>query len=273
MLEDEFVDVLRKAKRGAKLDDAALATATSLEAASIAAWTRGDAVPSHEEAERLARALRLDLAKFADSAAERWHPHVTLPANVRHHRQFSTPESNGYLLLSETDRTVALIDPAGDPQSLLDAVAATTYALRYIVITHKHADHCESAGAVKAAHPQATIVVHAVDAFAIGDLAREATTVADGERVPFGEGAFVALHTPGHTDGSTCYLAGDVVFTGDTLFAGSVGGAFGDRSTYADILSNVNKKLLTLDADVKVMPGHGPPSTIAEERAHNPFFV
>jgi glyoxylase-like metal-dependent hydrolase (beta-lactamase superfamily II) len=62
------------------------------------------------------------------------------------------------------------------------------------------------------------------------------------------------------------------LFTGDTLFAGSVGGAYGELSTYRDILDSVRTKIFTLADDVVIMPGHGPPSTIALEKAHNPFF-
>ena len=68
------------------------------------------------------------------------------------------------------------------------------------------------------------------------------------------------LHTPGHTDGSSCYIFKDAVFSGDTLFAASVGGAYGDASTYGDILNSVRSKLFTLPDDTVVMPGHGPPT-------------
>ena len=148
---------------------------------------------------------------------------VALPPNVRQHLQLSSPHSNGYLLLGEADGTAAIVDPAGDPLTLLEAIAAEGLDLRYILITHEHADHCESAGAVHAAHPAATIVVSAADARGIGTLAARARIVADGESLPFGDGAIHALATPGHTDGSVCFLAGDVVFTGDTLFAGQRG--------------------------------------------------
>jgi glyoxylase-like metal-dependent hydrolase (beta-lactamase superfamily II) len=80
------------------------------------------------------------------------------------------------------------------------------------------------------------------------------------------------LHTPGHTDGSASYLFKSTLFTGDTLFAGSVGGAYGDASTYADILNSVRYKIFKLPDDTVLMPGHGPPSKIGWEKAHNPFF-
>jgi glyoxylase-like metal-dependent hydrolase (beta-lactamase superfamily II) len=91
--------------------------------------------------------------------------------------------------------------------------------------------------------------------------------------LPFGENAAIRmLHTPGHTDGSSCFLFRSTLFTGDTLFAGSVGGAFGTLSSYRDILDSVRTRIFTLDDTTVLMPGHGPPSTVAEEKAHNPFF-
>jgi hydroxyacylglutathione hydrolase len=80
------------------------------------------------------------------------------------------------------------------------------------------------------------------------------------------------LHTPGHTDGSSCFLFRSTLFSGDTLFAGSVGGIFASVSTYDDLLASVRFKLFALDDETVVMPGHGPPTTIAQEKAHNPFF-
>ena len=147
------------------------------------------------------------------------------------------------------------------------------YHLEYILITHKHADHCDATGDVAAAFPQAKIVMHALDSHAIGPLAAKALPIKDGDDLPFGDGVRIRmLHTPGHTDGSSSFVFNSTVFTGDTLFAASVGGAYGDVSTYGDILNSVRSKLFTLPDETVVMPGHGPPTTIALEKAHNPFF-
>jgi hydroxyacylglutathione hydrolase len=146
--------------------------------------------------------------------------------------------------------------------------------LQYVLVTHKHADHCDATADIARAYPHAQVVMHELDVAAIGTLAPKALRVRDGEALPFGEdGAEIRmLHTPGHTDGSSCYLFQSTVFSGDTLFAGSVGGALGDVSTYDDILNSVRSKLFTLPDDTVVMPGHGPPSRINLEREHNPFF-
>ena len=277
MLEDEFSDIVRKAERGQGIDTPTLAARTGLDRRALEGWLRGSGAPAEDEARAIARVLRLDPGKLADSAARRWEPNVDVPADVRHHPQDPHP-SNGYIFFLEDGRNgdgraAALVDPAGEPKNLLAAIARGPYRLRYILITHKHLDHCDATADVARAFPDAQIVMHRADVRAIGSLAPKALPVRDGDELAFGENAAIRmLHTPGHTDGSSCYLFKATVFTGDTLFAGSVGGAFGDSSTYHDILSSVRTKLFNLDDDVVVMPGHGPPSTIAQEKSHNPFF-
>jgi glyoxylase-like metal-dependent hydrolase (beta-lactamase superfamily II) len=270
-LEDEFGDVLTKAMRGTGASAAALAQATGLHASDIDAWRRGQATPSDEQARALAVPLRLDPGKLADSAAERWHPEPIALPDVRHHPQHPHP-SNGYVFFLDDGKRAALVDPAGIPANLLRILRDGAYHLEYIFVTHKHADHCDATADVAASFPKAKIVMHRADVGAIGSLAGSALLVKDGEEVPFGDVRIRLLHTPGHTDGSSSYLFKSTLFTGDTLFAGSVGGAYGDATTYADILDSVRSKIFTLPDDTVLMPGHGPPSKVAWEKAHNPFF-
>lgn len=271
-LEDDPADLLRKGMRGNGLEPAELARRTGLDEAAVAAWLHGDGVPSEDQARAVAVVLRFDPGKFADAAARRWYPGAEVPPEVRHHPHDPHP-SNGYLFLLQDGKTAALVDPAGYPKTLLRAVNEGPYALRYVLITHKHADHCDATADVARAFPGAQLVMHRADAHAIGDLAARALPVADGDELPFGDGAAIRmLHTPGHTDGSSCFLFRSTVFSGDTLFAGSVGGAYGDVSTYDDILASIRFKLFALDDQTVVMPGHGPPTTIGREKAHNPFF-
>ena len=272
MLEDDFTDILRKAKRGTETTDAEIANATGIALASLRAWNAGNVRPTDDEARAVARVVGLDPGKFADAAATRWHPTVALPRDVRHHPHDPHP-SNGYLFFLEDGKTAALIDPAGLPQTILHAIAEGPYALRYILITHEHADHCDATADIARAFPLAQIVMHRADVHAIGTLGTRALPVADGDELPFGDNAAIRmLHTPGHTDGSSCFLFKSTLFTGDTLFAGSVGGCFGERSGYRDILDSVSTKIFSLDDATVLLPGHGPPTTVAEEKAHNPFF-
>jgi glyoxylase-like metal-dependent hydrolase (beta-lactamase superfamily II) len=272
MLEDDFCHVLHKAQRGTGVDTPALAALTGIAPESIAAWAAGSGLPSADEARALAGPLRLDPGKLAQRAAGAWEPHIGLPPHVRHHPNDPHP-SNGYIFFLEDGKTAALVDPAGLPSTLMRAIADGPFSLRYILVTHKHADHCDATADVARAYPAAQIVMHAADARAIGSLARKALPIVDGDELPFGDAAQIRMiHTPGHTDGSSCFLFRSTLFSGDTLFAGSVGGAYGDVSTYADILASVSLKLFSLDDTTVLMPGHGPPSTIAEEKKHNPFF-
>jgi hydroxyacylglutathione hydrolase len=278
-LEDTFGDILRKAMRGVGVGTGQLAGESGISAAVIARWLKDDGAASEGEARALARILRLDGGALADSAAQRWYPPDISRSDVRRHAQLPHP-SNGYVFFLEGGRHAALVDPAGLPHNLLRIVRDGDYQLQYILITHKHADHCDAAVDVAKAFPDARIVMHALDVHAIGSLASKATLVRDGETLPFGDDATIRmLHTPGHTDGSSCYIfqdaptrSGGALFSGDTLFAASVGGAYGDASTYADILHSIQSKLFTLPDDTVVMPGHGPPTTIGLEKEHNPFF-
>jgi len=179
---------------------------------------------------------------------------------------------NGYVFFLDGGKRAALVDPAGIPGNLLRILRDGAYHLEYIFVTHKHADHCDATADVAANFPKAKIVMHKADVEAIGSLANSALLVKDGEEVPFGDARIRLLHTPGHTDGSSSYLFKSTLFTGDTLFAGSVGGAYGNASTYEDILNSIRSKIFTLPEDTVLMPGHGPPSKVAWEKDHNPFF-
>lgn len=270
-LEDEFSDVLTKAMRGTRTSVASLARATGLPLESVGAWAGGKAAPHEDEARAIAPVLGMDPGKLADAAAQRWHPDEIRLPDVRHHPQDPHP-SNGYVFFLDGGKRAALVDPAGIPQNLLRVLTAGQYHLEYILVTHKHADHCDATADVAMNFPRAKIVMHAADVHALGSLGDTALKVKDGEELPFGDVRIRMLHTPGHTDGSSSYLFKSTIFTGDTLFAGSVGGAYGDASTYEDILNSVRSKIFTLPDDTVVMPGHGPPSKVLWEREHNPFF-
>jgi hydroxyacylglutathione hydrolase len=272
-LEDTFGDIVRKAMRGTHVSDAQLASAAGVDSKALAGWLKDAGAPDETQARAVARVLRLDPGKLADAALQRWLPPTIALPDVRHHPQDPHP-SNGYVFFLDGGRRAALVDPAGIPANLLRVLREGEYHLEYILVTHKHADHCDATADVAAAFPQAKIVMHALDAHAIGALAPKALPVKDGDDLPFGDGVKIRmLHTPGHTDGSSSFIFKSTIFTGDTLFAASVGGAYGDASTFDDILNSVRSKIFTLPDDTVVMPGHGPPTTVALEKAHNPFFT
>ena len=272
-LEDTFGDVLRKAIRGNHTDVLALASQTGIDGAAIEAWLADRATANAEQARALAKALNLNPERLVERAADAFAPPRVSMDGVQQHTQDSQPNSNGYVIYRGDRKRAALVDPAGTPQRLLHLLREGGFDLQYILITHKHNDHCGAVAAIAKEYPGAQIVMHPLDVHAIGALAPAALAADDGATFPFGDGAQIrVLHTPGHTDGSVCYLVDSTVFTGDILFSGSVGGAYGEQSTYADILRSVSTKIFTLPETTAIMPGHGPPSTVGTERAHDPFF-
>lgn len=272
-LEDTFGDVLRKAMRGNAVDLATLAAQTGIGASALEAWLADDGSASAVQARALAKALKLNPERMVERAADAFTPPGVAMDGVQQHTQDSRPNSNGYVIFRGDRKRAALVDPAGTPAHLLQLLREGGFDLQYILITHKHNDHCGAVAAVAKEYPRAQIVMHPLDAPAIGPLASKALAATDGAAFPFGDGAQIrVLHTPGHTDGSVCYVVDPIVFTGDILFSGSVGGAYGDESTYADVLRSVSTKIFTLPETTVIMPGHGPPSTVGAERAHDPFF-
>jgi len=272
-LEDTFGDILRKATRGTKTSVEVLAATTGIADARLAEFLADKAQPTRQEAEAIAARLGLDAGKLADSGLQRWYPQERkLPPFLAH--QINAPHpSNGYFLFLPDHKAGAFVDPAGRPEPIIDAFKRRGIDLQYILVTHKHPDHADALGAVRKAYPQAKPVINPIDGATLAGAARNAIDAVDGATLPFGNGEIRVLYTPGHTDGSCCFVYEDNVFTGDTLFAGSVGGLFGDRFGYDVLRRSVREKLLPLPASTAVFPGHGPSTTIAQERDHNPFFL
>lgn len=271
-LEDTFGDIIRKAAAGTRQAPAAVAQAAGLAAQRIADFIADAAKPTEDEARAIARVLRLDPGKLADIAVRDWQP-APMKHDERYDHQINTPHpSNGYFLILKEQRAAAFVDPGGNTGNILSVLQRGPAKLDYLLITHKHADHIDGLPEVRKAFPGARVAVHRADQAALGVQGRDAVVVSDGDSLPFADGNIRVVHTPGHTDGSVCFIYQSSIFTGDTLFAGSVGGCFGDRFGYDDLLGSASSKIFSLPDDTVVLPGHGPPSTIQEERAHNPFF-
>jgi hydroxyacylglutathione hydrolase len=271
-LEDTFGDIVGKAARGTSTTVQQLAKASGIGVDRLAVLQADKAQASEDEARAVAQVLKLNPGKLADIALDRWRPPLMQqPLHVGH--QINTPQpSNGYFLILQEQRVAAFVDPGGAAENIISTLRRSPVSLQYILLTHRHADHCDALAPVREAFPSARPVIHRLDAPALGERVRDAIGIKDGEVLPFGDGEIRLRHTPGHTDGSSCFIYKSTLFSGDTLFAGSVGKLFGDEFGYEDLLHNVQTKLFSLPDDTVVLPGHGPPSTIGEERAHNPFF-
>ena len=270
--EDNFADITRKGAAGRKVSPRALAASASIDPARLEELLAERSRPTETEARAVARALQLNPDKLADIGCRDWRPRaIDLSESIGH--QINAPyPSNGYFLMADDRMSAAFVDPGGAAANIVSVLERESASLEYILLTHKHPDHVDAVTELRKAYPKARVVIHPLDAAAIGEKARGALDVADGETIAFGSEVIQLVHTPGHTDGSSCFRFRDLLFTGDTLFAGSVGKLFGERFGYEDLLRNVSTKILSLPIDTVLLPGHGPPTTVEQEREHNPFF-
>ncbi len=169
-------------------------------------------------------------------------------------------ESNVYVAAcSQTGRAV-IIDPADEPEEILALAAGLSVAA--ILATHSHQDHIGAALAVQSAL-DAPVFLHPADVPLSGLAA--ARPLADGGEVSFGRATLRVIHTPGHTPGSVCLLGGGFLFSGDTLFPGGPG-ATADRAGFVAIMTSLREQIFTLPDSTRVLPGHGPGTTIGAER-------
>jgi len=196
-------------------------------------------------------------------------------------------QQNCSLVVCTTTNLAALVDPGGEVDRLLDAVAKSGATLEKILVTHGHVDHC---GGVAEIAQRTGVPIEGPqreDAFWIDQLARQSAMfgvpgaraftpdrwLEQGQKVTVGALAFDVLHCPGHTPGHVVFAnAGlGIAFVGDVLFAGSIGRTDFPRSDHAALLRSIQTRLWPLGDDVTFVPGHGPTSTFGEERATNPF--
>ena len=192
-------------------------------------------------------------------------------------------QANCYLLSDEEGAT-AVIDPGDEAGTILETVRAGELAVEAILLTHAHFDHILAADELRR-ETGAPVYVYETDAPALADPRRSLTVLAkggagplradhllkDGEELRVGRLAVSVLHTPGHTPGSCCFLCGDALFSGDTLFAGSIGRTDfpgGDDQAMAASL----RMLAALEPGIRVFPGHGESTTLSKERMENPYL-
>ena len=277
-LEDEFGDVVGKARRGQEIAVAALADRVGLTAEDIARIEDYELVPAADAIERLAQALGLHPGKLQASATQAFffprHPagRPLAGAQVEMMVLGSGFLMNGYIVGCAATGRAAVIDPGFDANKILQRLAASGLTVEQILLTHGHQDHISALAEVGRA-TDAPARIHRGDLALTGSLADQIEgELAEGEVVHVGQLSFEVRSTPGHTTGGISLVHEEMAFVGDALFAGSLGGT---RSVgnYRMQRQAVAEKLLALDANVALFPGHGPATTVGEEREHNPFFL
>lgn len=192
-------------------------------------------------------------------------------------------QANGYIVKAD-DGTAAVVDPGDEAERLLRYLKREKLRVTAVWLTHGHFDHIGAAAALRTAF-SCPIVALAAEASLLADPQKNLssafspaplsltadTLLADGDTFSFGGETVEVLHTPGHTSGSCCYRLGDRLFTGDTLFDGSVGRTdfpTGDPTALSLSLG----RLAAIPDDLCVLPGHGAATTLAVQRAVNPYM-
>ncbi len=182
---------------------------------------------------------------------------------IRCLRNLGPHENNIFLVSDAASGEAYVIDGGYEPRQIAQTVEGLT--VRTILITHGHRDHHEFVGDLKP-------LLGAPVAVGIDDAAQLSITpdvlIVDQQTFNFGSLALQAIHTPGHTPGSTCFLIGRHLFTGDTLFPGGPGNTQRDPVRFERIISSIRERLFTLPDDTVVYPGHGLDTTIGRERPH-----
>ena len=195
-------------------------------------------------------------------------------------------QSNCYILGCERTRQAAVIDPGGDVDKILMALAKDNLRCAYIINTHGHFDHSGGNKRLKEV-TGAQLIIHRGDAPMIVRQAANGgmwgmeienspfpdRTVGDGESITFGDVSLKVLHTPGHSPGGISLVLDGMAFVGDTLFAGSIGRTDFPGGDHEGLIRNVREKIFVLGDDVVIYPGHGSKTTVARERRANPFFT
>jgi hydroxyacylglutathione hydrolase len=178
--------------------------------------------------------------------------------------------SNTYVVGDELGGSAVMVDAGGPVAPLLEFLKRGQLTLTHVLLTHHHHDHVADLDAVKSAFPDIPVLIHPLER----DQVPGATeTMQPGERIEIGALRIETIHTPGHTAGMLSLLFdGTDVFTGDTLFKGSVGGVRAPgHTTYADLKTSIMDKLLALPASTRIHPGHTDPTTVADELDTNRF--
>ena len=182
-------------------------------------------------------------------------------------------------------RIGAIIDPGDEAEMLVREAENLNLKIEQIINTHGHSDHIAVNSEV-AAMTGAKIFIHRADAEMLTDPTKNLSIyfgpavksppadgyLDEGELHYIGELAFKILHVPGHSLGSVCLVRDNTAIVGDTVFAGSIGRTDFPNGSYDLLIDGIKNKILTLGDDFSLIPGHGPPTTVREEKASNPFL-
>ena len=268
-LEDTVSDVIGKAQRGLKVSDADLARLSEVSEEDLEAVKAGE--PKIDVIRKLARNLRLNPDRLQDMANHLWYPQV--PAFPHSFAMFNTRYDdmgvNSYLVWDGKSKVGAAFDTGASADGMIDLARSERVRITHIFLTHTHEDHVADLKHLQEATGAEVWASELEPADYPG-----AKTFKENVHFHIGKIEIKTLATGGHSPGQTTYymtgLSWPLAIVGDSLFASSMGGS---ATAYEQQYDNDVKKILSLPKDTVIAPGHGPLTTVGQERRHNPFFA
>jgi hydroxyacylglutathione hydrolase len=266
-LEDNFSDIIDKAQRGLRLSDTELAEKARVSSQKIRELRQGE----FDELAllRLAGALGLSGRALCDLATEGWRPPEIdeIDGLAQFSTQYHSMAVNAYLVWDPVGRVAAAFDTGASSREMLRRAAKEKLSIKLILLTHAHPDHVADLPHLR---EETGASVYVSDREPVPG----AEPIKEGKRFNLGKLSIDTRLTWGHSRGGLTYvvtgLARPVAIVGDSLFAGSMGGG---SVSYQDAIGNNLKKILTLPDETIICSGHGPMTTVGEEKVHNPFFA
>ena len=270
-LEDELGDIVQKARDGKSWSQSDLAKNSGVPLGDLSRIESCEWIPENSVIESLAHSLNLHAPSLIAISNKAWGPNpyqsdpdfdlVCLKVYMGMY------PVQCYLLTCTATGQTAVIDTGGNPEAVIERVRERNLTPSKILLTHAHPDHAGGLGKLDAEFNCPTWI----------DLdepkpsgSRDLRIVLDGDVLELGRLKIEVLTNPGHTQGGCSYRFKNALICGDAIFAGSMGRA---NVSFCKLFSAVTKKLLALPEETSIHPGHGPPTTIGEEKSHNPFFA
>ncbi|WP_027634076.1 MBL fold metallo-hydrolase [Clostridium hydrogeniformans] len=188
--------------------------------------------------------------------------------------------ANCYIVMDEISKDIILIDIGGDAEDIIKEVKNLNGNVRGIILTHGHVDHVsgvldfkeEYDVPVYLSHKDEELMIQGTYIYGSFNDKRADFSLKEGEVITLGSIKINVLETPGHTPGGVSFIIEDNVFTGDSLFYGSIGRTDLSGGNYGELIDSIKDKLLVLPEETKVYSGHGPMSTVGNEKRSNPFL-
>ncbi len=265
-MEDNFEDVLGKALRGTGIADEILEFLTGVPEETIVKLKDGEA--DEAALRKVASPLGLDSETLVERARESWTPApVALDGLRQYNTVYDDMTVNYYLVWDPSSREAALFDTGTDTSGALGVVDELGLKLAHLFLSHTHLDHIMDRARVEKHSPEIKTLVSALEP------TDGATRFQTGDAFSIGTLRVSTRLTKGHSPGGTTYvihgLDRPVAIVGDAIFAQSMGGGM---ISYQDALATNRKEIFTLPDETVICPGHGPITSVGEEKAHNPFF-